>query len=128
MFEFITNIFKIILTPLWWKDYSISENNENEKDKIEIEEITEGTETYQNIKYKDNKDTCIAELETFLNTMNICNKLNNEVDDNIDDIYSEEMNNLIKDVADDVYSKEMNKLIYKELYYDEPIEMGFEND
>lgn len=91
--NYIKKLFKIIFTPLWWKDYSQDENNDNKKVSDEeggnyiVEEFFDD-ETYNAI-YKDNNDICIEELENFLKTMKICEKNDNNNDYLFDEVFED---------------------------------------
>lgn len=71
--EYIKSFFKIVFTPLWWKEFEDSEidedenSSQNELGQFDIVEKEIEDEKYQFV-FKKEYDVCVEELEHFLNS------------------------------------------------------------
>lgn len=109
MINYIAKIFEFLFKPYWLREYLNDEAIEDIQN-LETEEVED--DNYINIKYKDNRDICIQELENFLKTMNLC--------DHNPATYLDEMVGLENEIIDEIYVDSSDS--------DIEIEMGFEVD
>ena len=131
MINYIAKIFEFLFKPYWLREYL---NDEAIEDIQNLE--TEGVEDdeYINIKYKENSDICIKELENFLKTMNLCNHNAVTYLDDMVGIEYFDCKNRENELIDKFKEQQERELMAREdvnVYYDSSdseIEMGFEVD